>query len=138
MVYFPHLSVMGAGLWEILEHASHHLLKEKCSIVPAQINIKAVLMNSSISHVDGFDLSCLNQYLWHPYHKKVRLDRYNLNEVGVSLTAWLGLIWQWIEEIKNKATFVQFCFVHTGCHFLNSLIRLTYSLWTFKGMSTVL
>lgn len=67
-------SVFGRGLLGSMRHAAH-LVQPNARVIPERLRIHAVLGELLLNDVDGFDLSLMNAYRWHPSHQPVQLDR---------------------------------------------------------------
>lgn len=59
-------AVLGQGLLPALDYAADHLLERGATVVPAQADVYACLLELRVGEVSGFDLSALNAYWWHP------------------------------------------------------------------------
>jgi hypothetical protein len=62
---FDH-SVLGAGVLGKLRYAAQHLLHPGCRVLPEGVQLWGCLLERRVDQVEGFDLSPLNRYRWHP------------------------------------------------------------------------
>lgn len=55
--------------------AAANLVQPNARVIPERLTVHAVLGQLLVNTVDGFDLSPMNAYRWHPGHQSVQLDR---------------------------------------------------------------
>ncbi|MEW5304860.1 MAG: hypothetical protein WDW36_007441 [Sanguina aurantia] len=60
-----------------------HVYKPSARVIPERLRVRAVLGELLVNDVDGFDLSPMNAYRWHPSHQPVQLDRQPVKELSL-------------------------------------------------------
>jgi hypothetical protein len=68
-------SVLGQGLLAGLRYCAQHLLHPGCRVLPEGVQVWGCLVERRVGRVQGFDLSPLNKYRWHPGVAPVDLAR---------------------------------------------------------------
>ncbi|KAK9846546.1 hypothetical protein WJX81_006344 [Elliptochloris bilobata] len=68
-------SVLGMGLLPALDYAGARLLAPGARVVPACVQVWAMLVEMRVGRAAGFDLSVMDRYRWHPGLERVQLDR---------------------------------------------------------------
>lgn len=68
-------SVFGRGLVEDVRFAGAGLMQLNATVIPERITVHAFLGELLVHDVEGFDLSPINAYLWHPNQQAVQLSK---------------------------------------------------------------
>lgn len=58
--------VLGGGVLQELDYAATNLLHPSADVIPESLSVRAALLDWRVGDVEGFNLSAMNRYLWHP------------------------------------------------------------------------